>query len=57
MTSSHVLIFLTNISLLDIVEYDMIASASHQAGWCVITKNLFSIARYQERRKGHGQIG
>jgi IS5 family transposase len=26
-------------------------------GWCVITKNLFSIARYQERRKGHGQIG
>ena len=20
-------------------------------GWCVITKNLFSIARYQERRK------
>src|SRR3989449_341375 len=27
-------------------------------GWCVITKNLFSIARYQERRRGgHGQIG
>src|ERR1700676_5273953 len=26
-------------------------------GWCVITKNLFSIARYQERRKDHGQIG
>ena len=26
-------------------------------GWCVITKNLFSIARYQERRRGgHGQI-
>jgi transposase, IS5 family len=23
-------------------------------GWCVITKNLFSIARYQERRKDHG---
>ena len=23
-------------------------------GWCVITKNLFSIARYQERRRGHG---
>jgi IS5 family transposase len=26
-------------------------------GWCVITKNLFSIARYQERRRGHGQVG
>ena len=26
-------------------------------GWCVITKNLFSIARYQERGKDHGQIG
>ena len=26
-------------------------------GWCVITKNLFSIARYQERGKVHGQIG
>src|SRR3989442_2664340 len=27
-------------------------------GWCVITKNLFSIARFQERRRGgHGQIG
>ncbi len=26
-------------------------------GWCVITKNLFSIARYQERRRSHGQIG
>jgi len=25
-------------------------------GWCVITKNLFSIARYQERGKDHGQI-
>jgi transposase, IS5 family len=23
-------------------------------GWCVITKNLFSIARYQARRRGHG---
>ncbi|HWX39622.1 MAG TPA: hypothetical protein VN345_00605 [Blastocatellia bacterium] len=26
-------------------------------GWCVITKNLFSIARYQVRRRGHGQVG
>ncbi len=26
-------------------------------GWCVITKNLFSIARYQERRRRYGQIG
>jgi IS5 family transposase len=26
-------------------------------GWCVITKNLFSIARYQERRRSHGQVG
>jgi IS5 family transposase len=25
-------------------------------GWCVITKNLFSLARYQERRRRHGQI-
>jgi len=24
-------------------------------GWSVITKNLFSIARYQERRRRHGQ--
>jgi transposase, IS5 family len=26
-------------------------------GWSVITKNLFSIARYQERRRKHGQVG
>lgn len=26
-------------------------------GWCVITKNLFSIARYQERRRSNGQEG
>jgi hypothetical protein len=26
-------------------------------GWCVITKNLFSIARYRERRRNHGQVG
>ena len=26
-------------------------------GWCVITKNLFSIARYQQRRRHHGQVG
>jgi transposase, IS5 family len=26
-------------------------------GWCVITKNLFSIARYQERQRRHGQVG
>jgi len=26
-------------------------------GWCVITKNLFSIARYQERRRSNGQVG
>jgi len=26
-------------------------------GGCVITKNLFSIARYQARRRGHGQVG
>src|SRR5438128_1622079 len=25
-------------------------------GWCVITKNLFSIARYQERRSINGQV-
>ena len=25
-------------------------------GWCVITKNLFSIARYQERRRIHGKV-
>jgi transposase, IS5 family len=25
-------------------------------GWCVITKNLFSIARYQQRRRDHGQV-
>jgi transposase, IS5 family len=26
-------------------------------GWCVITKNLFSIARYQERRRSNGKLG
>ena len=26
-------------------------------GWCVITKNLFSIARYQTRRRDHEQVG
>jgi len=26
-------------------------------GWCVITKNLFSIARHQARRRSHGQVG
>jgi len=26
-------------------------------GWCVITKNLFSIARYQARRRDDGQVG
>jgi hypothetical protein len=26
-------------------------------GWGVITKNLFSIARFQARRRGHGQVG
>lgn len=26
-------------------------------GWCVITKNLFSIARHQERRRRHDQVG
>ena len=26
-------------------------------GWCVITKNLFSIARDQERRRRYGQVG
>jgi len=26
-------------------------------GWCVITKNLFSIARYQALRNDHGQVG
>ena len=26
-------------------------------GWCVITKNLFSIARDQARRRDHGQVG
>jgi transposase, IS5 family len=26
-------------------------------GWCVITKNLFSIARYQERRRRDGEVG
>jgi IS5 family transposase len=26
-------------------------------GWCVITKNLFAIARDQGRRRRHGQIG
>jgi IS5 family transposase len=26
-------------------------------GWCVITKNLFSIARYQQRRRDHDQVG
>ena len=25
-------------------------------GWCVITKNLFSIARYQQRRRDHDQV-
>jgi transposase, IS5 family len=25
-------------------------------GWCVITKNLFSLARYQERRRRHGSV-
>jgi len=25
-------------------------------GWCVITKNLFSIARYQERRRINGKV-
>jgi IS5 family transposase len=26
-------------------------------GWCVITKNLFSMARDQARRRDHGQVG
>jgi IS5 family transposase len=26
-------------------------------GWCVITKNLFSIARYQERGRSNGKLG
>jgi IS5 family transposase len=26
-------------------------------GWCVITKNLFSIARYQERRRSKDEVG
>jgi IS5 family transposase len=26
-------------------------------GWCVITKNLFSIARDQQRRRDHDQVG
>ena len=26
-------------------------------GWCVITKNLFSIARHQERRRRHDEVG
>jgi hypothetical protein len=26
-------------------------------GWCVITRNLFSNARYQERRRNHDQAG
>src|ERR1700686_4572331 len=26
-------------------------------GWCVITKNLFSIARQQERRRRHDEVG
>jgi IS5 family transposase len=26
-------------------------------GWCVIAKNLFSIARYQTRRRDHDQVG
>jgi len=26
-------------------------------GWCVITKNLFSIARYRQRRRDHDQVG
>jgi IS5 family transposase len=26
-------------------------------GWCVITKNLFSMARHQERRRRHGEVG
>jgi transposase, IS5 family len=26
-------------------------------GWCVITKNLFSIARYQQRRRDHEKVG
>jgi transposase, IS5 family len=25
-------------------------------GWCVITKNLFSIARYSACRRDHGQV-
>ena len=41
----------------------MIASSSHQT-WLfysplaqrVITKNLFSIARYQQRRRDHDQV-
>jgi hypothetical protein len=26
------------------------------AGWCVIAKNLFSLARYQERMRRHGPV-
>jgi hypothetical protein len=26
-------------------------------GWCVISKNLFSIARHQARQRSHGQVG
>ena len=26
-------------------------------GWCVITKNLFSMARHQQRRRDHGEAG
>jgi hypothetical protein len=44
--------FLTAIEILSVF-----LEKFEQGGWCVITKNLFSIARYQARRRGHGQVG
>jgi len=38
-------------------SYKQDSGFQRYVGWCVITKNLFSIARYQERRRGHGQAG
>jgi IS5 family transposase len=39
------------------VTYKGAPGFQRYVGWCVITKNLFSIARYQARRRGHGQVG
>jgi IS5 family transposase len=37
-------------------RYKTDAGFQRYVGWCVITKNLFSIARYHERRRINGKV-